>query len=41
VEAEREPEFSSLDDAEKFIQAHDHDGGSWYLEVQTGKVYTF
>ncbi len=29
------------DEAEKFIQEHDHDGGSWYLEVQTGKVYSF
>jgi hypothetical protein len=27
--------------AEKFIEEHDDDHGSWYLEVQTGKVYSF
>lgn len=29
------------DEAEKFISEHDHDGGSWYLETITGKVYYF
>jgi len=29
------------EEAEKFIETHDHDGGSWYLEMATGKVYSF
>ena len=29
------------EEAEKFIETHDHDGGSWYLELATGKVYSF
>lgn len=29
------------DEAEEFISNNDHDGGSWYLETITGKVYYF
>lgn len=29
------------DEAEKFIENNDHDGGSWYLEIQTGQTYSF
>jgi hypothetical protein len=29
------------EDAEKDIVEKDHDGGAWYLEVQTGKVYGY
>lgn len=27
------------EEAEKYIEEHGGDSGSWYLEVQTGKVY--
>jgi len=27
--------------AEQHIQSHDDDGGSWYLEVTTGNVYSY
>lgn len=28
-------------EAEEFMKDKDHDGGSWYLEVRTGRVYSF
>ncbi len=29
------------EEAEKFIQEHDHDGGSWYLTLVTGNIGSF
>lgn len=29
------------EDAEQDIEQKDHDGGAWYLEVTTGKVYSY
>jgi len=29
------------EEAEKHIQEDDHDSGSWYLEMETGKVYGY
>lgn len=28
-------------EAEQIIENFDDDGGSWYLEIQTGKIYSF
>jgi len=29
------------DEASKFISTNDHDGGSWFLEISSGKVESF
>lgn len=35
------PKILFDEEAEKDIQEEDYDGGAWYLEVQTGKVYSY